>query len=480
MIIRGYTDRDWAALKKEMLDMFWLAGNGPNLLVYTHRHLEHLCATCKHSHRGHDHAEFSGLDQMEPLRSFLCINDHISGVVTEHRMMCEYERTEMLLRALQKQLWRKAVTKLGLHPLELNTFNYGKLHSWITAKITAAEALAMFQFIAPKSPAAIEMTPSTSLALFPSPALSTYPALTTSASTTPSASLTSASMTAPTASTTPMASASPEPTEMTAAIPTASTAATTSPALPDSAVPIAPMAPPTVVTSPGPTASTASTARQGTIRAGPTNQYNPSDQSLSHSRRTVENLYNRSNSTILNATTVPTTSTTSGSAEIPMAPAARDFRTIRDYARAGAPIMPTSPAPRARSPPSPPSPPPACPVLPSPPPPPPPPPAQLPRTSVYFAQKAGEGKIHFHYDCHWPEVHLARGEHGDESVFGRKKSVQMLRGQAEDTAVAEEPDGEHRLVKPARHGWERRIQGRCRRGESVSTISLNRDDRAAE
>ncbi|KAF8241527.1 hypothetical protein K440DRAFT_624364 [Wilcoxina mikolae CBS 423.85] len=169
-----------------------------------------LCATFKDSHRGRDHAEFGGLDQKSFLRTF----DHISGVVTERGMMCEYERTEMLLRALPKRLWRKAFTKLGMHPLEPSTFDYGKLHSWVTAKITAAETLAMFEFMAPKSPAATEMTPSTS------------PALTTSASTTPSASLTSAS-----------------------------TAPTTSPALPDSAAPIAPMAPPTVVTSPAPTAS---------------------------------------------------------------------------------------------------------------------------------------------------------------------------------------------------------------------------------
>jgi hypothetical protein len=42
-------------------------------------------------------------------------------------MMVEYERTEMLLRALPKRLWRKAITKLGLNPLEPRTFEYGKL-----------------------------------------------------------------------------------------------------------------------------------------------------------------------------------------------------------------------------------------------------------------------------------------------------------------------------------------------------------------
>ncbi|KAF8241408.1 hypothetical protein K440DRAFT_681243 [Wilcoxina mikolae CBS 423.85] len=242
MMMRGYTARDWAALKKELLIIFRHADS--RALIYTRQHLEQLSATFRDSYRGRDHADFGGLDQMQSLKSFLRTYDHISGVITEHGMICEYERTEMLLRALPKRLWRKAVTKLGMHPLEPSTFDYGKLHSWVTAKITAAEALAMFEFMAPKSPAVTEMTPSTS------------PALTTSASTTPSASLTSASMTAPTASTTPMASASPAPTDMTAATPTASTAPTTSPA-------------PTAPTAFTPPART-QTARQGTIRAGPT------------------------------------------------------------------------------------------------------------------------------------------------------------------------------------------------------------------
>ncbi|KAF8248548.1 hypothetical protein K440DRAFT_679160 [Wilcoxina mikolae CBS 423.85] len=43
-------------------------------------------------------------------------------------------------------------------------------------------------------------------------------------------------------------------------------------------------------------------------------------------------------------------------AEIPMVPAAHDFCTIRDYARAGAPILTPSPAPQARLPPPPPPP----------------------------------------------------------------------------------------------------------------------------
>ncbi|KAF8241605.1 hypothetical protein K440DRAFT_235641 [Wilcoxina mikolae CBS 423.85] len=35
-------------------------------------------------------------------------------------------------------------------------------------------------------------------------------------------------------------------------------------------------------------------------------------------------------------------------AEIPMAPAARDYRTMRDYVRAGAPILPPPPAQLSR------------------------------------------------------------------------------------------------------------------------------------
>jgi hypothetical protein len=63
--------------------------------------------------------------------------DNISGVVTERGMMVEYERTERLLRALPTRLWRKAISKLGLIPLEPRKFDYGKLHSWISARISA-------------------------------------------------------------------------------------------------------------------------------------------------------------------------------------------------------------------------------------------------------------------------------------------------------------------------------------------------------
>ncbi|KAF8251477.1 hypothetical protein K440DRAFT_637442 [Wilcoxina mikolae CBS 423.85] len=134
MMKHGYTDRYWAVLKKELLDVFRYSDSRPDSLVYI--------------------------------------------------------------------------------PLEEG----GHQSRWVTAKITAPEALAMFEFMTPKSPAATEMTQLTS------------PALTTLASNIPSASLTLASI-----------------------VPT------TTPAVPDSAAPRAPVVPPTVVTSLASTVSMAST-----------------------------------------------------------------------------------------------------------------------------------------------------------------------------------------------------------------------------
>jgi len=115
MMMRGYERRDCAALKKEMLDAFRYTDSRPDSLVYTRQYLENLCA------------EFGGGDDTESLKSILRTYDHISGVVTERGMMVKYERTEMLLRALPKRLWRKAITELGLNPLEPRTFEYGNL-----------------------------------------------------------------------------------------------------------------------------------------------------------------------------------------------------------------------------------------------------------------------------------------------------------------------------------------------------------------
>jgi hypothetical protein len=85
MIMRGYERRDWAALKKEMLDAFQYTDSQPDSLGYTRQYLENLCA------------EFGGSDETESLKSFRCTSDHISGVVTECGMMVKYERAEMLL-----------------------------------------------------------------------------------------------------------------------------------------------------------------------------------------------------------------------------------------------------------------------------------------------------------------------------------------------------------------------------------------------
>ncbi|KAF8252158.1 hypothetical protein K440DRAFT_633369 [Wilcoxina mikolae CBS 423.85] len=262
MMMRGYADRDWTALKKELLDTFRHADS--RALIYTRQHLEELCAKFTASHH---RIEWAGFQNTDALKSFLRTFDHISGVVTERRIMCEYERTEMLLRALPKRLWRKAVTKLGMHPLEPSTFEYGKPHRWVTAKITAAEALAMFEFMAPKSRAATEMTPST------------FPALTTSASTTPSASLTSASMTVPTAPmtsenmTTLTSPTTPAALSTILTTPTAPMAPTTSPALPSSdplpspasTTPVPLMTSGTPTTSPAPMTPTTLTAPTASV-----------------------------------------------------------------------------------------------------------------------------------------------------------------------------------------------------------------------
>jgi len=84
MLMHGYERRDWAALKKEMLDAFRYTDSRHDSLLYTHQYLGNLCA------------EFGGHDDTESLKSFLGSYDHISGVVTERGMMVEYERIEIL------------------------------------------------------------------------------------------------------------------------------------------------------------------------------------------------------------------------------------------------------------------------------------------------------------------------------------------------------------------------------------------------
>jgi len=120
-----------------MLDAFRLANSRSRDVIYTRQHLENV------------YAEFGGRDNTETLKSFLRTYYHISGLVTERGMMVEYERSEMLLRALPKRLWRQAISKLGFNPLEPHTFEYGKVQGWIAARFTAPEALTMFDFLAP-------------------------------------------------------------------------------------------------------------------------------------------------------------------------------------------------------------------------------------------------------------------------------------------------------------------------------------------
>jgi len=233
MMMRGYERRDWAALKKEVLDAFRYTDSRPDSLVYTREYLENLCA------------EFGGREDTESLKSFLRTYDHISGVVTERGMMVEYERTEMLLRALPKPLRRKAISKLGLNPLDPRTLEYGKLKGWIAARIAAAEALTIFDFLAPAAPplTTFPATPKTH---------TTFPALAISPT-----SIASPAPLAPTAST-----SSTDPTS-TSAFPVSSTPAspkthTTSPALLVFRPPPTPATPKTHTTSPASTISPAS------------------------------------------------------------------------------------------------------------------------------------------------------------------------------------------------------------------------------
>ena len=255
--MHGYVERDWAVLRTEMLDAFRLADSRSWDIIYTQCYLEDLWA------------KFGGQDDMETLKCFLRTYNHISGVVTERGMMVEYERTEMLLRALPKRLWRNAITKLGLNPLDLRTFDHRKLKDWITSKISAAEAVAMFEFL---TPTAAPMTTNATTAPPTSPA-----------------SIYSINPTALAISPAPTSIASPAPLAPTAS--TSSTAPTSTSAFPVSSTPAtrkAHMTSLAPLVSPAPMASTASTAplafavaeiptttpttEQHTISSGPTVQ----------------------------------------------------------------------------------------------------------------------------------------------------------------------------------------------------------------
>jgi len=213
-----------------MLDAFLYTDSRPDSLVYTRQNLENLFA------------EFRGHDGTESVKSMLRTYDHISRVLTERGMMVKYERTEMSLCALPKRLWRKVILKLGLNPLDPCMFDYGKLKDWITSKIFAAEAVAMFEFLTPTA-ALMTINARTAPPTSPASIYSINPtALATSlaSTTSPASALASPAPFAPaaaeTTTTIPMAAKVPSTTAMITTLPSARSSA----------------------------------ARQGTISAGPT------------------------------------------------------------------------------------------------------------------------------------------------------------------------------------------------------------------
>ncbi|KAF8252878.1 hypothetical protein K440DRAFT_269580 [Wilcoxina mikolae CBS 423.85] len=422
MLMHRYANRDWATFKTERLDAF--RHSDSRALVYTRRYLEELCTSF-----GGRHKDFGNLEQIECLKSFLTQFDHISGVLMARGMTCEYERTEMLLHTLPKKLWKKAISKLGMHPLEPSTFNYHNLNTWISARITAAEALAMFELMAPKSPAATDMTSTSSGTAFPmtltaptvqptapmtSENLTTLTSPTTPAA--PSTILTTP--TAPIASTAPIAPTAFTPSTHTTSLAFSICTAHTAPTLTMAAKTlITPTAP---TTSPAPTAPvplmtsgtpTTSPPKQGpqarrrrfvnphrvrsTIpcRQKPAHLNRPNDSvppyhqkpalphchveqqpcyycADDHNSRKCTDLHADLEKGLISINDKSRLMFGHTCSEIPMEPAIRDYCTMRDCARAEAWLL---------LPPSPPSPPPARSVLSLSPPPPPPPPAQSSR-----------------------------------------------------------------------------------------------------
>ena len=253
IMMRGYVEPDWAVLRTEMLDAFRLADRRSRDVIYTRRHHEDFCT------------QFERRDYPETLKFFLRTYDYISGVVTERGMMVEYERTEMLLCALPKRLWRKAITKIGLNPLDPRTFEYGKLNDWVTSKISAAEAVDMVEFL---SPAAANPTTLTSPNAPPTSPASIYSINSTPLATSPASTVSPTSITAPAPLTTfpalatsPTSIASPAPLAPPAS--TSSTAPTSTSGFPFSSTPATPKTHTTslaLATSPAPTASPTSIA----------------------------------------------------------------------------------------------------------------------------------------------------------------------------------------------------------------------------
>jgi hypothetical protein len=228
-----------------MLNEFRYTDSRPDSLVNTLQYLENLCA------------EFDGRDDTESLTSFLRTYDHISGVVTKRGMMVHYERTDMLQCTLPNQLWRKEINTLGLNQLDPHTFDYCKLKDRITSKISAAVAVAMFEFHPPAAAIPMFLTSPTTPPTAPASIYSiNYTALATSpASTVSPTSIASPVPLATTASTSPMAPTSTSASPVSSCSPVSSAPSFSStPATPKTHTPS-----PALLVSPAPTASMAST-----------------------------------------------------------------------------------------------------------------------------------------------------------------------------------------------------------------------------
>ena len=111
--------RSWPALRAEMLGAFRALDNAA--FKYTRGNLERLCSALQ------DHE--SDRDYLFELKSFLLSFHHISEEITASGMMCEYERTMLLVRTLPARMRTKAAGQLRLDPLQPSTFRYAALHS---------------------------------------------------------------------------------------------------------------------------------------------------------------------------------------------------------------------------------------------------------------------------------------------------------------------------------------------------------------
>ena len=120
----------------------------------TRRNLERLCSAFR-NHNGGCPVYPCNLE----LKSFLLSFHHVSERITASGMMCEYERTTLLVRTLPARMRKKAVGKLGLDPLQPSTFRYADLHNWIVARIAAEDNLELFELLhGDASPSQLTMT----------------------------------------------------------------------------------------------------------------------------------------------------------------------------------------------------------------------------------------------------------------------------------------------------------------------------------